>query len=369
MEQFEISVPLNIEGEGSGKSKDTKATEENTKEVKNLRQGIVESLGLSKILADVLGGLYTLLSPILKLLNILFIVIFLPLLPLIDDLTKGLAKLVDVIAKLTREGGAKAFVEEHGKGVAGILAGILLAVGGIILFLVGGWILVILGVVGAIIIAFWNEIKALFIWIGEGLKWVWESVLKPIFETLGKGISWVWNTLLKPIFEIFWAGLKLYWGLWSSIFSIIWKGLVFSWDLISMVFNWLGQMFRTIWTDIIGPVWNWIKDRFNSIVGFLGNIANALRNAYNSIKNAVSKIPIIGKAVKVDDAIIKPDGQIIQTHPKDYLFATKTPEKMFGNQGGITININNPSVRNSQDTKKIAEEVSKVLERKLWRSY
>jgi hypothetical protein len=35
----------------------------------------------------------------------------------------------------------------------------------------------------------------------------------------------------------------------------------------------------------------------------------------------------------------------------------------------MTINVNNPVIREANDIKKLTEEISKVLERKLWRSY
>ncbi len=42
---------------------------------------------------------------------------------------------------------------------------------------------------------------------------------------------------------------------------------------------------------------------------------------------------------KVNDAIITPSGDVISTHPEDYLIATKTPRTLLGNAGGTpTIN-------------------------------
>jgi hypothetical protein len=61
---------------------------------------------------------------------------------------------------------------------------------------------------------------------------------------------------------------------------------------------------------------------------------------------------------KVGDAIIRPNGEVIKTDPMDTLYATKNPGMMGGS---ITIQINNPSVRNDSDIRKIAEEVSRVL--------
>jgi hypothetical protein len=46
----------------------------------------------------------------------------------------------------------------------------------------------------------------------------------------------------------------------------------------------------------------------------------------------------LGKVEKVNDAIIAPNGNVISTHPDDYLIATKNPQALAG--GGLTININ-----------------------------
>lgn len=90
----------------------------------------------------------------------------------------------------------------------------------------------------------------------------------------------------------------------------------------------------------------WLKDKINGIIEKIQNLVGG------------------GKSKKVADAIIRPNGQIIETSPSDTLIATKNPNKLgSGNQ--ISININNPSVRNDQDIKKIAEQVNVILNRQL----
>lgn len=39
----------------------------------------------------------------------------------------------------------------------------------------------------------------------------------------------------------------------------------------------------------------------------------------------------------VNDAIITPSGQVVETDPKDYLIATKTPQQLAGGQGNVTV--------------------------------
>jgi hypothetical protein len=75
--------------------------------------------------------------------------------------------------------------------------------------------------------------------------------------------------------------------------------------------------------------------------------------------NTVSRLDRnIGKVSSVNDAIISPKGDIISTHPDDYLIATKNPQSLTG--GAITINLNGNFL--SQD---IAEEIGNEIVRKL----
>ena len=69
-----------------------------------------------------------------------------------------------------------------------------------------------------------------------------------------------------------------------------------------------------------------------------------------------------GRGKSVGDAIIRPNGDVIETDPADYLIATKNPSSLGGS---TTININNPSVRQTSDIKLIANEVSRALQRQM----
>lgn len=69
----------------------------------------------------------------------------------------------------------------------------------------------------------------------------------------------------------------------------------------------------------------------------------------------------VGKVSKVDDAIISPKGDIITTHPNDYLIATKNPSELGGG-GGVTIVISDNSFMGDED---MAERVGDMLLKKL----
>ena len=62
----------------------------------------------------------------------------------------------------------------------------------------------------------------------------------------------------------------------------------------------------------------------------------------------------------VNDAIISPKGDIISTHPDDYIIATKDPQSLAGS-GGVTINISGTFLSDRQASKRMAAEIMQVL--------
>lgn len=80
--------------------------------------------------------------------------------------------------------------------------------------------------------------------------------------------------------------------------------------------------------DAISALVGWIKD----LVKWIGKInLGIIEAASDFVGGTFGKL---GNVIGVNDAIIRPNGDIIKTHPKDTLIATKNPEN-FGN--GITL--------------------------------
>jgi len=88
------------------------------------------------------------------------------------------------------------------------------------------------------------------------------------------------------------------------------------------------------------------ESKIPSIFQFGGAFSG--KSILNAIKN------VFGKKSSVDDAIIRPNGDIIETNPNDTIFATQSPESM----GGITIYID--KVQGVD-----ADEISDMLARRL----
>jgi len=87
-----------------------------------------------------------------------------------------------------------------------------------------------------------------------------------------------------------------------------------------------------------------IQDKEDSMLELQGNLGllEGILNFIEKVFNVLDRLPIIGSFInRVGDAIIKPDGSIIKTDPRDTLIATQNPGNMGGNINvtfnGITI--------------------------------
>lgn len=69
---------------------------------------------------------------------------------------------------------------------------------------------------------------------------------------------------------------------------------------------------------------------------------------------------------RINDGVITKEGKIIETNPKDYIFAMKQPQQLAaaGSSGGgnnYTITINNPVVRNDGDIRKLKTQLDQLI--------
>ena len=336
-EEFKIEVPLNFSG--SGKNKDSDKLE---KAITKLDKTVYGTIDVLEMVSSLLGDVYKLFQPLIKILSTLFLIIFLPLMPLIKGLMEKLSGVVKFLAgsgfiekgqelfsKLSDA--SEAFTQKVKEGLENIGQGLKTAWS--LISNAGQWL--------------WeNVIKPGFSFLGNIGETIWNDFLKPGFGFLADVGSWIWGEIIQPAFNFL-----------INVGSWIWE------QIIQPAFNFLSNVGETIWTDILKPAFEWLSD-----VGT--KIWEILKSPFNWLANKIRNLKIFGGgSTSVQDAIIKPSGEIIKTSPNDYIFTTKTPEKMMsGGTNNITLNMN-ASVRNDSDIKKIATEVSKLIERKLWRSY
>jgi len=320
MADFKVEVPINAKGgTGSGSSggndKMVKELEKMNKNTKDLNKTMFMNIDVLELASMLIGDLAKMFQPLIKILSLLLMMFFLPVLPVLKFLVKILAKVVRFMPtfwKMVIDGLTK-FIMDIGAAFMG-LVGLLINIGAIF-FKAGVWI-------GEMAVKIGEA-------IANGALWIWEKLVA-FGDMIGNGITWIWDTLV---------------GFGESIAT--WATNIWAWFVTG---------FENV-ANFGKDVWQIFKDGLSSIADLGARIWGWISNALGNIRSLFGG----GKSKKVDDAIITPGGKIITTNPKDYLIATKNP----GSLGGATININNPVVRNDQDIKKIANEVSRVLQRQM----
>ena len=174
--------------------------------------------------------------------------------------------------------------------VKGIQAGLALAG--------GGWILIILLVVGALIYLYTQSetarkiIDAVMHAIGDVITWLWENVTKPTLEAWGalfkatwEGMVWLWENVLKPSWDaiaeaavwLWETVLKPTWDALGAAWDGLLRGLVWVWDnVLHPVITAIGDVFSGLWNDFLSPIFGWIGDTWDTLF-------HAMETAWNAV--------------------------------------------------------------------------------------
>jgi hypothetical protein len=289
--------------------------------------------GSKSALSVVLEGLMQTLEPLINVLKALFVVVFLPLMPIIKDLTKVIGQLIPGIQKLF--GGEinlgdfvktymGPFLEGVGKAFWDFLK--LIAAAG---FEIGKWIgglVVQLGhLIGGVIVKI-NDyiIRAIF----SAIKF-FRDIINGIYESLGNMGMKIWN--------------------------FIWDGLQFIGDIGEKIWNFILEGLRTM-GDLGSKIWDFIKGAISS----LGGIFSGGNSGSSNEKRAVGG-PVTGGTTYM----------VGEKGPE--LFTPSSSGSITSNNriGGesITINVTGNNFRDEQDMKKLADIISQRLQRSSRRSF
>jgi len=331
MADFEIAVPINVSGGSSGSSggKDSGATKEIKKLNSNtlkLNKTMILNIDILEMLSSIAGDLFKVIQPLFKILSLLLLVIFLPLMPLMNLLIKGLAKLVKLFT-----GGYGNIGEMIGKAILGIILGAI----ALVLIAVGGSVVAIVALLIGTISLLWEPIWTGITWLGEQIAnlaiWIWDWVVQG-FMALGELSVKLWE-VIKSLFKGTINVLTTVWEFFKTLF----KGTI---NAVGDVWGWIKSLFRgTI--DVVGMVWGFIRSLFGGGSGPEGRASGG---------NVLT-----GQSYVVGEngpEMFSPSGS-----------GTITPNNKMG--GGVTVNINNASVRNDGDIRSLANEVSRVLQRQM----
>jgi hypothetical protein len=210
----------------------------------------------------------------------------------------------------------------------GIIIGLLVLIGATIAYLALNWEYhwetikwAFQGFVDFIGVA-WEFVKQLFI---DAMNFIVGFVVHSL-EMLG--IDWkAWFKTIEAVINVF---VEFWKGAWDIIYNILvatWNGIKsFIPSAVNAVMKYLDPLIQKF-------------ERIISLAGDLGvKIGGTTKKIAGNISAGVSAAIDIGRSVTgVNDAIISPRGDIITTHPDDYLIATKNPQSLGG--GGITINV------------------------------
>ena len=315
--------------------------------------GIGIAVGLAMMAVEVLKSIFDYIKSvweefpvvvaIMKLFKLIIMMLFYPLIPLLKPVLQGMAKVFPQLMQMAQAlyKMIDQFMAQMGLGtgienmVKNIISGLYQLYAGFLLFVM--LFSVLSKTLNDNVISFFKTMA---------------SVLPKIIPIVINALQWLGNWLAKNLQSI-----------WNTITKILsWAGtfLTTYWKTIEKVLNWVGKFLQTSWTDIQKGL-DWFKTFIST------SFRTVLTAMYNIIKNIVTWLTglHIGTwhpfSTTVEDAIIKPNGQIIRTSPGDTLMATK------GGMGGnvVTVNINNPSVRKDADIKELVRQVSRELQKGL----
>lgn len=110
---------------------------------------------------------------------------------------------------------------------------------------------------------------AQFAFVWNGIKTLWNNVLKPTFQALGDFFKFVWENVLSPVL-----------GFIANTFSTVFNGIKAIWNnILKPVFNAIGSTFKTVWQQFLKPTIDAISEAFQKMGDAIGNVWNGLWNS------------------------------------------------------------------------------------------
>lgn len=330
-----------------GGSKSVYSNDAVVKPLDNIETSIVSALtvfkGIEKFLFDTLEPIF---RPLLKLMQVLVLIIFLPLLPLIKLAMAGILALVKVLAPGSKPiEGSDSQYQGVGGSILDFLRGILVlvgaAIGGLLGSVFGPGGIALGATLGALVADFLFKLaKGLGEFLGDlvlaffdfirYLKEVENKIIVFAYKTLIGFGKWVWDNLTLAIGnlgEIIGDGIGLAQWLWDEITSAF--GNIP--DVLSGLGNWLLTT---------------IKNAISSAVSSLGNLAGGggtggsgggiISGVIDYAKLAANRLSqMLPFASKQNDFIMRPGQGAIPFSSQDTVvgFKGKNP---FGGNGGVT---------------------------------
>ena len=373
MADFTIEVPITVKSKGRSGESDVRAGRRSV--IRPASGGIVAggaggAGGLKALvkIAALVGSLLFIVSaldfiikPVFAILKALLILLFLPLVPLLKPalmiMAEFVQKLLPIITAISKkvelafaEGGFGDAIVVLIKEMTGTVIPLLFEFFGGILtaaiellpqilpVLVEGLVSVIEGLgqfLGDIIAAFVTVIEAL---IDSGFG---QALIDAFIKVIDVLITLV-DQLITPLISLFVAIIDAL--LNSSLLDDLIDAFVRVIEALSPLLPIIIDAMTTVFTEVVKAISAAIVEKiFGSSIFGGGGSSNS---------------------EDTGDFILRPNGQLIKTDPRDTIVGFKGPGPS-GAGGGTVININNPVVRDDADLRKLTEMISMRLQTQL----
>lgn len=210
------------------------------------------------------------------------------------------------------------------------------------------------------VVAFAKEFNAT-----TGIVAYFKDILQVLADFFNTYLKPAWDSLMKTIGDNKEVLMQLS-GNFLKFVGIIAGGvLIGAMVALNLLFTGIEKIIQAV---------VWVVDKLSDAILFMTTqITNAIQKL-KEFKDAVAN-SAVGKFVgdvkggagivsdwvksKVNDAIIAPNGNIISTHPDDYLIATKNPSALGG--GGMTINMNGGTYLSEDVAELLGDKIIKRL--------
>ena len=170
--------------------------------------------------------------------------------------------------------------------------------------------------------------------------------IQPLIPIIGEFLSGAFKEIVDLIMPLLPDLIEIT-GVFLELASIVIDVLAPALEILVPILRLIIQLVR----EALEIVQKLINATANSFIG------DVVRGTGKVLKGLTSKIPKIPSTKKVGDAIIRPNGQIIRTDPRDTLIATK------GGMGGITFIVQGNLI--GLDEADISRRLSNELARKV----
>lgn len=226
----------------------------------------------------------------------------------------------------------------------------------------------------ALFFTFKDQIMQIFAFIEE------QTGILSFFKDIWAQLSLIFTETLIPAFQRFWEIIQPFLPVLGFIAKAI--GVVLLGAIIGIIevlkvliqmFTWVFDIITKIASFFIDGLVNSIQaviDKIKSLISFVKELIANLKEIGigGVVKSIGGKIKGLfgGGSQSVNDAIISPNGNIITTHPDDYIMAMKDPSLLAGGGGGITINISGNSFMGKEDiAEQIGNDIMKIVKQNM----